>query len=191
MPEELPNPEGEAPALDDPEALKPEPEPPYAKLLTRNQRRFLEAYKLIGVIGSAAKAAHLERTVHYNWMKECDYYPQAFADAEAEADDNLMTNARRRAMDSSDRLMERFLEARFPEFRRKQDIQVSGAGGGPIGLDVAAMDARCREDPAIAVLVEQLGMRVVMSVPKPVSPHMLPQVAAAPPPTTNGHASSH
>lgn len=201
MPEETPIPGGEPEAL--PDFGTPDPEPTdspddtdidgqpsdFAKHLSRNQKNFLKALVILGGKMAAARHCKLHRECHSRWLRQDKdgWYRRAFEAAIEEADERLYTSARAKALTTSDRLMERFLEARFPEFRRKQDIQVSGPNGGPIGIDVAAIDARCRQDPRLFAELIKIGNQLVASIPKPIDPHLLPPAAEAPPPTTNGH----
>ena len=70
--------------------------------LLRNQKAFLIAYATCGTITGAAQAAGLSRIIHYKWMDENEDYRKAFEEAQAEADDRLIMEARRRAVEGVD-----------------------------------------------------------------------------------------
>ncbi len=61
------------------------------------QASFLAAFAATASITKAAKAAKLERTLHYRWLREDEEYPAAFALAYAEAAQTLEDEAVRRA----------------------------------------------------------------------------------------------
>lgn len=60
---------------------------------------FLQAFALCGSITAAAKAAKIERDMHYRWMKEDPQYPELFEDARRRAVDLLEEEAVKRARD--------------------------------------------------------------------------------------------
>jgi hypothetical protein len=61
------------------------------------QRKFLAAYSKCGIIGEAAKAAKMSRTMHYAWLKDPDYREQ-FEHAHEAAADLLEAEVINRAM---------------------------------------------------------------------------------------------
>jgi hypothetical protein len=61
------------------------------------QRAFLASYVVTASILKAAKAAKVNRSLHYRWLKEDDEYKIAFAAAYLEAGDSLEDEAVRRA----------------------------------------------------------------------------------------------
>jgi hypothetical protein len=63
---------------------------------------FLAAFAECGNIKLAAKLAECDRSMHYHWLEDPDY-ERAFAAAKAEACDSLEAEARRRAMDGTER----------------------------------------------------------------------------------------
>ena len=68
------------------------------------QVAFLAAYAILGSIGQAAKTAGCSRAAHHRWL-ECDpAYRNKFADAQAEANDRLEAEARRRAVAGVERM---------------------------------------------------------------------------------------
>jgi len=58
---------------------------------------FLAAFRLTASVTKAAKAAKLDRSLHYRWLKEDPAYAPAFAEAAAEAAQLLEDEAVRRA----------------------------------------------------------------------------------------------
>jgi hypothetical protein len=69
------------------------------QLKTREkQAKFLEQYVATGEIGPAARAAGIERTTHYVWMKRCASYKARFEEAQRMRVEVLETEVRRRAL---------------------------------------------------------------------------------------------
>lgn len=60
-------------------------------------KAFLAAYTQTASISKAAKAARIDRSLHYRWLKDDDVYKLAFAAAYLEAGDQLEDEAVRRA----------------------------------------------------------------------------------------------
>jgi hypothetical protein len=60
-------------------------------------KAFLAAYRVTASITGAAKAAHMERDLHYRWLKEDENYRKAFDQAKEEAAQSLEDEAVRRA----------------------------------------------------------------------------------------------
>lgn len=184
-------PEPDLPPADD-DAADPDPPPEYEKHLTPRQKRFLAAYEVLGVVTAASKAAKVHATAPYEWSHKSVHFAVAFREAKLRSDDNLMFEARRRAMKSSDRLMERFLEARFPEFRRRQDINVR-TDGGRASQDMAAMNERIRQNPRLAAKWDELAELLAEEPPIDVQVLALPEATTPPPPAphTNGNGHIH
>jgi len=63
----------------------------------RKRRAFLAAYAEYGSIRAAAKAAGMDRSNHYEWMKDVPGYAAAFEEADARSGDALEDEATRRA----------------------------------------------------------------------------------------------
>lgn len=62
---------------------------------------FLAAFSECGVISRAAEIAGIDRGTHYDWMKNDPEYVQAFKDAEDVAAEHLEQEARRRAVEGT------------------------------------------------------------------------------------------
>jgi len=62
------------------------------------QDTFLAAYSEAGTIGSAAKAARINRRLHFKWMEDPEY-AERFCEAQEQAHDKLESEARRRAVE--------------------------------------------------------------------------------------------
>src|ERR1700722_1270838 len=120
---------------------------------TANQkaRAFLAAFRLTGDITRAAKAASIERTHHYRWIKQSESYAKDFALACEEVGDVLEGEAIRRANEGvleavfyqgapcgairvySDGLMQFLLKGFKPaKYAARVSAELSGPGGGPI-----------------------------------------------------------
>jgi hypothetical protein len=132
------------------------PKPNSAARLAQRRRdakrtAFLAAFRKTASVRCAAKAARIDRTLHYIWLTEDPEYRQAFEQAREEAAQVLEDEAVRRAyngtlkpvfyqgekvdavIEYSDALLMFLLKGRRPEvFRDRADIEHSGPGGGPI-----------------------------------------------------------
>ena len=62
------------------------------------QNAFLEAFRQCATITHAAEIAKVSRRVHYKWIEKDEEYQKAFAEAQFEASDALIAEARRRAI---------------------------------------------------------------------------------------------
>lgn len=56
-----------------------------------------------GTVKHAAARVGIDRATHYRWMQDDQLYAKAFAAAEAEAFDNLEREARRRAVEGTEK----------------------------------------------------------------------------------------
>lgn len=116
------------------------------RVITRVAKaRFLESFRVVGIIGPAAAAAGVARQTIYRWQEHDDVFSAAFNLAREEALDALEAEARRRAVDGvqqvrpiyyrgeqvgtevvtvhSDRLLELLLKAGRPEkYRERIDV---------------------------------------------------------------------
>ena len=93
----------------------------------KKKAAFLEAYVRCGVLSEAARAAGVERTTHYWWLRHDPEYAEAFAEAERQAGDLLVEEARRRAFKGSDLLLIFLIKGIFPE-RYRDNYRVEHAG---------------------------------------------------------------
>jgi CRP-like cAMP-binding protein len=137
------------------------------------KERALEAYRELGIVSRACEAAGISRKTWYEWLKEDPDFAQEVADAEEAAIDSLEEAARERAKKSSDLLLMFCLKAKRPEYRDKQQIDITATlqqeippaqladlkaelgrllleahRGGLLTAD--AIDAECKELPAPA-----------------------------------------
>ena len=120
--------------------------------LTRVSKRssFLAAYAELGNITRAAQAAGIPRTKHYTWLKD-PAYAKSFLEAEEIAIERLESEARRRAVEGtekpvfykgeecgtireySDTLLIFLLNAARPEkYKKLNRHEIVGANGGPV-----------------------------------------------------------
>ena len=72
--------------------------------LKKGQAAFLAAYRTMGNISAAAKAAGVHRQSHYLWLERDPEYVAEFAQADEEAIEWLEAEARRRAVEGTQRL---------------------------------------------------------------------------------------
>ena len=131
------------------------------------QGAFLAAYEQLCHIAKAAAAAGIAIRTHYDWMEKDEQYRRLFNEAKPLARQTLYDEAVDRAINGwdepvfhngqvcghlrkrSDRLLERLLEANFPEFRR-QHVEVTGKDGVPlIPVEaIAELMARANGEPS-------------------------------------------
>jgi len=121
----------------------------------RDQRRFLAAYIIRGILTYAAIDSGVPRQDHYRWKAKDENYAKAFEDAEELAGDILEGEAMRRANDGvlepiyqggilvghkrnySDYLMKQLLEGTKPDKYKKRFEQI---GKTDITIRVAVED---------------------------------------------------
>jgi hypothetical protein len=126
-----------------------------------NARAFLAAYRETASITRAAKAAKIDRTMHYRWIEKSPAYKKAFERAQEHAAQVLEDEAVRRATEGtlepvfyqgkkrgsvrrySDGLMQ-FLLRGFRPQRYAARTEISGPSGGPLDatIQVKFVDAK-------------------------------------------------
>lgn len=123
----------------------------YTELDSIKKRAFLSAYSECGNITKATELSGVSRAAHYKWMKDDDLYKQFFKDAEEEAAERLETEARRRAVDGTDKpvfyqgskcgtireysdtlLMFLLKGAKPNKYRDNATLELTGKDGGPV-----------------------------------------------------------
>lgn len=87
---------GEKPAPDAPK--------PSDTSLRLKKAAMLEAFVMCANIAGASRAAGVTRTTHYAWLKDDPEYAAAFAAAEKDATDFMISEARRRAVEGTRKL---------------------------------------------------------------------------------------
>lgn len=128
-----------------------------------NADRFLAAYRITGQVTAAAKAANVDKRLHYRWLKTSEGYKKAFADAQKEAAQLLEDEAVRRATEGtlepvfyqgikcgvvrrySDGLMQFLLRGFNPE-KYGHKAQITGPNGGPIEVSIAEVIRKRRQE---------------------------------------------
>lgn len=73
------------------------------KTLQQKKRAFLAAFSECGNITRAAELAEISRQAHYEWLKDDPDYPALFAAADEQAGDRLEQEARRRAVEGTNK----------------------------------------------------------------------------------------
>lgn len=129
----------------------------------RNKVAFLEAYATAGVITAAAQIVGIGPKCHYRWLKADKAYADAFTDKQAEADDALIKEARRRAVNGVQRPIiykgkvvidpvtrKPYLETQYSDTMLivllkmrglfKDKFEHSGPNGGPINHEHQGLD---------------------------------------------------
>lgn len=124
------------------------------KIQHPGQVKFLMAYSATGMIKSAVQAAQIDRSTHYEWLKDPEY-KSAFEDAKTHVCDILEDAAFDRAVNGvsqpvfhqglecgttqefSDGLMLRLLAGNMPnKYREKVSAELTGKNGEPIKVIV-------------------------------------------------------
>lgn len=99
----------------------------------RARAKFLATLAETCNVTEACRAAAIGRTAAYAWRDDDPDFAQAWANAEEEAVDALEQVARKRAIDSSDRMMEILLKAHRPEkYVERYRAELTGKDGGPV-----------------------------------------------------------
>jgi hypothetical protein len=90
------------------------------------QKRFLTAYRECGVIGEAARIASVDRSQHWQWLKDPEYAKE-FEQAKEYALDVLRSVAWKRALAKSDTLLIFLLKSARPEeFSEAHRLYIDG-----------------------------------------------------------------
>lgn len=71
----------------------------YRLINDKKKNDFLMTYIKCGTIAKAARKCKIDRTTHYQWMRQNEHYREAFAIARQRAGDLLEEEAHRRAME--------------------------------------------------------------------------------------------
>lgn len=142
------------------------------------KKAFLAAYAEAGNITRAAELAGVDRTSHYKWLNDPEY-AEAFKAADEQAGDRLEQEARRRAVEGtqkpvfhqgkqcgvvneySDTLLIFLLKGARPEkYKDRVQQEHTGKGGGPIQHEVKFDDL---SDAELDQLIAEAAQGVVAS----------------------------
>lgn len=118
------------------------------------QEAFLEQYAIYGIVTTACEMTGVDRRKVYRWKESDEAFAERFKEAEVKANELLLQEARRRAIEGvpryviqkgkvvnykgkpiiqneySDRLLELLLKGKMPEtFRDRVDNTISGPNG--------------------------------------------------------------
>ncbi|HZC07405.1 MAG TPA: hypothetical protein VE338_17355 [Ktedonobacterales bacterium] len=141
--------------------------------LEATKEAFLAAYAKYGAVGKACDVARIHRSTIYRWLEHDETFSLRHGQAREEYNDLLRTEIRRRAHDGtlkpvfqggvkvgsireySDTLLIFEAKARMPEYREKQQVEISGQ------LDITTLaaeaDARFYSFLAAAASTAVLG----------------------------------
>tara|TARA_R100000234_G_scaffold107716_1_gene78904 strand:+ start:130 stop:612 length:483 start_codon:yes stop_codon:yes gene_type:complete len=101
--------------------------------LTENQIKFLRAFEVCGVISEAARRAEVDRTRHYEWLKNSEDYRECFTHAKAACGERIIAKCRHMALEEdSVPMLIHLSKGYFPEMFGTKRHEISGPGGGPI-----------------------------------------------------------
>lgn len=73
------------------------------RVLQRKKAEFLAAYVTVGTVLHAAEIAGIDRSTHYRWLEGDAEYAKAFVEAEDKAVEALEKEARRRALEGTEK----------------------------------------------------------------------------------------
>jgi hypothetical protein len=121
------------------------------------QQLFLEAFAQMANFSMACRAAGVHRSVVYRWQEHDEAFALRYRQAEAEANDRIRAAIYRRAItgiekpvhhngrlvvdadgnpvtvrEYSDVLLMFYAKSRMPEFRDRQQVELTGRDGGPV-----------------------------------------------------------
>lgn len=115
------------------------------------QQTFLDAYEKFGRVDYASQIAGISPKLHYSWMSTDPEYRPRFEESERLGVRALQDEAKRRAFDSSDRLLEFLLKGLDPAtFGDRFKAEMSGPNGGPIQIQAQQLEALSDEELAQA-----------------------------------------
>ena len=119
--------------------------------LTKRQQIFLTKFKDILVVQKAAKAAAIDSSSHYKWVKDSPGYRKQFLAIYDELAETAFAVGYSEAFNDGDpRGKEMYLRAFYPElFNPKKKLEMSGPDGGTIEMSHSA--------PPIAHIVQRLN----------------------------------
>lgn len=125
--------EPDVPAIAVEDRTEPTPIPAWPKWA----QGFLDLFAQTGNVMLSARGAGVDRRTPYDLRARDERFAQAWADADEAATQVLEAEARRRAMATSDRLLEFLLKSRRPAvYRENHRVEVVGDGGGPVQTQV-------------------------------------------------------
>lgn len=128
------------------------------------QELFLATFAATGNVSAACAKAMINRDTAYTWREKDDLFAKAWLTAEEDAADVLRMAAHRRAVFGwdvplvsmgkvvtdargnplmerkySDGLLGSMLKAHAPEYRDRREVELTGAGGGPLEINQRVM----------------------------------------------------
>tara|TARA_B100001059_G_C17823737_1_gene580012 strand:+ start:1232 stop:1789 length:558 start_codon:yes stop_codon:yes gene_type:complete len=119
--------------------------------LTKRQQIFLSKFKDILVVQKAAKAASIDGSNHYKWIKDSPGYRKHFLAIYDELAETAFAIGYSEAFNDGDpRGKEMFLRAFYPElFNPKKKLEMSGPDGGSIEMS--------HTSPPVAHIIQRLN----------------------------------
>ena len=119
--------------------------------LTKRQQIFLTKFKDILVVQKAAKAAAIDSSSHYKWVKDSPGYRKQFLAIYDELAETAFAVGYSEAFNDGDpRGKEMYLRAFYPElFNPKKKLEMSGPDGGSIEMSNVT--------PPIAHIIQRLN----------------------------------
>ena len=126
----------------------------------RAREIFLSVFRDTCNVSEAARAAGVARRTVYDWRDADPAFAIAWDEAEDEAVDALEAAARKRAIESSDRLMEVLLKAHRPQkYAERSKTELTGADG-------AALFPTRTEDEERNMLADRLAEAITRAAGK-------------------------
>lgn len=110
---------------------KPAPKQVAPPLLTPLQKAFIAAYRVRGSILEAAKAAEMDRVLHYRWLHVSPHYAEKFSEAKEAVAELLEDEAIRRAYEGWDEPVKYQGEFTYPEELDPETKEIRRVPGAP------------------------------------------------------------
>ncbi len=119
------------------------------------QQKFLARFRKVGTILSAARSAKITRQIVYYWLEHDEQFNLDYHDAIKDVNDAIVDEIDRRGRRGykegkitkySDTLLIFLAKARMPEFREKQQFEMSGPGGSPMQVQRVYDFSRLSDD---------------------------------------------
>jgi transposase-like protein len=103
--------------------------------LSVSQRKFLEAFSVIGTVSGSARAAGIEPSTHSKWMRKSEEYREAYREARVRAADEILETCREVGIrDKNVQMLIHLSKGYFPEMFGINRHEVSGPDGKPIEM---------------------------------------------------------
>lgn len=168
-----------------------ENEEPQHNIAHAGKRAFLKAFSETGNVKRSCYSAGIHRRTHYAWLENDPVYASAFKDAVEDAGDTLELLAVRQAKSGSTDMTKFLLQGLRPEkYRAITEHRHTGAGGGPIQIDLRGIGRLIMSDPGALDLALKLA-DMIQAAAFPVVEQAAMAALPGPDQLLNGHLNGH